>query len=452
VVERRFVPGYLLRIGLACPDVFGAALPTLLAELGRELPDIVTLHTAAPPGERAVWRTHDDVGGVERGGEGGPSGSAGGAAVQELTGEVLCEQLRAPLILSHPTQARAIAGLLAGLIGSEGLARAMDGADSGNIQRLASVANGHLNRNSGSGGVLAPTGRARAAVVPKSPTCNLAIAGHAHKVLLDLLVALRRGLRVKPPADTINARSFIRELRVGLDGLVDACIASPGTHPPSDCGGGGVVGGGGVRDGEEKGTGGAAAAAAAAATAVSNTSVEFRLLELVGDEGGTVTCATILSRILLRSGANAAASGGAAGAASSRARRIALWALLVRSFDAFATGALAGSVVATVEALGNADAADAAEVLEILAVLVRYDADDLDVGHRVAAVLGRMLLPLVGLCRKGGALVGEVAGKALELVDLLVRARQFGGKGAPTSQRVCIEMVRVPLPVVTPDS
>lgn len=282
-----------------------------------------------------------------------------------LTGAALCEQLRAPVILSHPSQARGIVGLLGRLAGSVGIERAM---------RLPETV----------------------ASTVSDTVDTVEVTSLARTALLDLLVALRRGLAAAPPPASINARSFIRELRAGTGELIEACMNTKETSLAS--------------------------------------ALEFRLLELIGGEGGVGTCGSILSRVLLR----LPRRGGKG--KDDLVHQLTLFILLVRSFDVDASGALEDAVESTVEALGKSVVDNAAGVLEVLTVVVNRDNDEFDIGHRTAAVLGRMLVPLTKLCRPSG---GLVSCRALELLDAVITARHFGQAGSTALQRACARLTDI---------
>ena len=232
----------------------------------------------------------------------------------------------------------------------------------------------------------------------------------AHKVLLDLLVSLRRGLAPQPPASCISARSFIRMLRQGVDSLCGACLI--------------------LAADTENG-------------AVSNSSAPFRLLELVGAEGGVVVCGSVLAQILLRGAAVGEANG-------SSSARLVLWLHLLQSYDLATAGSLEACVEATLDAVPALGGAGRAAVLSRLGTLQGYSPPaGSDIGTRITTALGKLLLPMTTLacsssggpgCSHGAATNSPASVPGLELLDRVVRAGHVNC-GRPALQRLCTVLV-----------
>ena len=348
----------------------------MLAAAVPQIPLLAHLEgTVLPSDERSVWcSNHEQL--VNAAGKG-----AAVPSMRPLTAQDLQDQLRAPAILSYPQHAKMVASILGRLSGVPGLETAMSSNSS-------SSSGAH-----GVGAAGAGAGAESLGGPERAPTVEL-----AHNVLLDLLVSLRRGLAPQPPASCIAARSFIRMLRQGVDSLCGACLSLA-----ADSGNG----------------------------AVSNTSAPFRLLELVGAEGGVVVCGSVLAQVLL--GVAATETSGSSSA------RLALWLYLLQSYDLATAGSLEACIEATLDAVSRLDLKAQAAVLGLLGTLQGYSPQNAsDIGARITAALGKMLLPMTNLaCCPGGQAVSP---PGLELLDRVVRAGQ-ADCGRPALQRLCTVLV-----------
>ena len=392
-----------------CPTVLGPALPTMLAAAVPQIPTLVHLESKVTPTDsKSVWcLNHEQLSEANRPGAGASPSADAAPSTRPLVAQDFQDQLRAPTILNYPQHAKLIASVLGRLSGVSGLETALaagSGSGSGNGSSSSEGDRG------GSGGAASPGASAAAAAAAadapissadRAPTMEL-----AHKILLDLLVSLRRGLTPQPPASCISARSFIRMLRQGVDSLCSACLSLAAD----------------TEDG-----------------AVSNSSAPFRLLELVGAEGGMVVCGSVLAQILLQATASETAG-------SSSTARLALWLHLLQSYDLATAGSLEACVEATLDAALALDAEAQAAVLGLLGTLQGFCRPRVtaDIGARITTALGKLLLPMTTLAcssgSPGSAAISPVSEPGLELLDRVVSAGQVNC-GRPALQRLCTILV-----------